>query len=88
MLMSIISASPSLWWGEGDGRPGMGQKDVEESGGSTLRAPPTPSLPSWMTVGEDVALPPEKVCTSLRGARHTQAAEATLLQLALALVTV
>lgn len=66
----------------------MGKKDVEESGGSALRAPPTPSLPSWMTVGEDVALPPEKVCISLRGAWHSQAVGATLLQLALALVIV
>lgn len=66
----------------------MGKKDVEESGGSAFRAPPTPTLPSWMTVGEGVALPQEKVRTSLRGARHSQAAGPILLQLALALVTV
>lgn len=33
------------------GDPGMRKKDVEEKGGGTLQALPTPTLPSWMTVG-------------------------------------
>ena len=49
---------------------------------------PTPTLPSSMTVGKGVALPPERVGTGLRGAGHSQASGANFLQLALVLVTV
>ena len=67
---------------------GRRKRDVEEGGGSALRALPTTTLPPWVTVGESGALPPERVGAGLRGNRCSQAMGATLLKLAPAVVTV
>lgn len=68
--------------------PSRKKMPVGEGEGGALQALPTPALPPRVTVGDSTAPPADRMGAGLGGARHSQAAGATSLHLALALMTV